>query len=56
MSTIEAKKIVKKYAQRLRKNQIPFSAIYLFGSFGKARSGNQQYDVAMIKRKQSIDL
>lgn len=52
MSKIDAKKIVKKYAEKLRREKYPFSAIYLFGSysFGKA-SKYSDIDVAVISDK-----
>lgn len=52
MSEIEAKKIVKKYAEKLKKEKYPFSAIYLFGSYslGKANK-DSDIDVAVISDK-----
>lgn len=35
MSRIEAEKVVKKYAEKLKAEKYPFSAMYLFGSFAK---------------------
>ncbi len=56
MSTIEAKNIVKKYAQKLRKNKIPFSAIYLFGSFAKNQARDtSDIDVAIVSKRRETD-
>lgn len=41
MSTNEAKKIVRKYAEKLRTEKFPFFAVYLFGSQVK---GNAYHD------------
>ena len=51
MSKVEAKKIVKKYAKKLKAEKYPFSAIYLFGSFAKGtpRKGSD-IDVAVISK------
>jgi predicted nucleotidyltransferase len=52
MSKIEAKKIVKKYAEKLRKEDYPFQAIYLFGSFAKNKSHKwSDIDVAVVSDK-----
>ncbi|MCK5466226.1 nucleotidyltransferase domain-containing protein [Candidatus Parcubacteria bacterium] len=52
MSKIEAKKIVKKYAEKLKENNYPFSAIYLFGSYAKGQSHKwSDIDVAVISDK-----
>jgi|SRR5680860_367206 len=49
MSNTEAKKIVKKYAEKLRERKYPFSAIYLFGSYAKGTSHKwSDIDVAVI--------
>lgn len=52
MSKIEAKKIVRNYAKKLREENYPFSAIYLFGSHakGKARKWSD-IDVAVVSDK-----
>ena len=52
MSKVEAKKIVKKYAEKLKKESYPFSAIYLFGSYAKGSSHKwSDIDVAIISNK-----
>jgi len=52
MSKIEAKKIVRKYAEKLKAEKYPFSAIYLFGSFAhnNPRAGSD-IDVAVVSKK-----
>jgi predicted nucleotidyltransferase len=56
MSTNEAKKIVKKYADKLRESMIPFSDIYLFGSFAKGEARKwSDIDVAIFSRKEETD-
>ena len=52
MSKTNAKKIVKKYADKLKAEKYPFSAIYLFGS--RARNRNTKWsdiDVAVVSDK-----
>ncbi|MFH0755087.1 MAG: nucleotidyltransferase domain-containing protein [bacterium] len=52
MSKIEVKKIVKKYAEKLKAKNYPFSAIYLFGSYAKEKSNKwSDIDVAIITNK-----
>jgi len=52
MSKVEAKKIVKKYAEKLRKESYPFSAVYLFGSFAQNKSHKwSDIDVAVVSDK-----
>ena len=52
MSNIKAKKIVKKYAEKLKKENYPFSAIYLFGSHAKGKAHKwSDIDVAIISDK-----
>ncbi|MFH0951288.1 MAG: nucleotidyltransferase domain-containing protein [bacterium] len=49
MSKLEAKKIVKKYSDKLKKADYPFSAVYLFGSY--ATGGAKKWsdiDVAVV--------
>lgn len=49
MSNAGAKKIVKKYADKLRAEKYPFSAIYLFGSFAKGKPHKwSDIDVAVV--------
>ena len=56
MSKIEAKRIVKKYAQKLRKDKIPFSSIYLFGSFAKnQQKDTSDIDVAIVSKQKKTD-
>lgn len=52
MSKIDAKKIVKNYAEKLKKENFTFSNIFLFGSgaAGKARSWSD-IDVAVVSDK-----
>lgn len=52
MSKIEARRIVKKYGEALKKANYPFSAIYLFGSHahGKAHKWSD-IDVAVVSDK-----
>lgn len=56
MSTNEAKKIVKKYADKLRESKVPFSDVYLFGSFarGEARKWSD-IDVAIFSKREETD-
>ena len=52
MSKLEAKKVVRKYAEALRKAHFPFAAIYLFGSYAKGRPHSwSDIDVAVISNK-----
>lgn len=52
MSKIDAKKIVKKYAEKLKKENYPFSAIYLFGSYVKGKAHKwSDIDVAVVSDK-----
>jgi predicted nucleotidyltransferase len=52
MSRIEAKKIVKKYAEKLKTEKYPFSAIYLFGSHAQGKADKwSDIDVAIISKK-----
>jgi len=52
VSINKAKKIVERYVQALEANAIPFSRVYLFGSYayGKAREGSD-IDVAVVVEK-----
>ena len=48
----EIKKIVKQYAKELEKNNFPFQAIYLFGSFAQNRARKwSDIDVAVVSDK-----
>ncbi len=52
MSKIDAKKIVKKYAEKLRQENYPFAAIYLFGSYAKGKAHKwSDIDVAVVTDK-----
>lgn len=52
MPKIDAKKIVKKYAEKLKKENYPFAAIYLFGSYAKGKAHKwSDIDVAVISDK-----
>ncbi len=52
MSKAEAKKIVRKYAEKLKENKFPFSAIFLFGSSIQGKAGKwSDIDVAVISDK-----
>ena len=52
MSKVNAKKIVKKYAEKLREKKYPFSAIYLFGSYAKGKAHKwSDIDIAVISDK-----
>ena len=56
MSRIEAKKIVKRYAEILRENNYPFSAIYLFGSCAREKAHKwSDIDVAIVSDKLKKD-
>lgn len=52
MSTTDAKKIVKKYANFLKQNKFPFSHIYLFGSYARGNFHRwSDVDVCVISGK-----
>ena len=52
MSKAEVKKIVKKYAETLKKADYVFSAIYLFGSHAKGKAQKwSDIDVAVVSKK-----
>jgi predicted nucleotidyltransferase len=56
MSTDTAQKIVKKYADKLREAKIPFSDIYLFGSFAKGEARQwSDIDVAIFSPREETD-
>ena len=57
MSKFEAKKIAGRYARKLRKENFPFFAIYLFGSYAKGKAGKESdIDVAVLSDKLKKDL
>ena len=52
MSKTEAKKITKKYAEKLKQEKFPFLAIYLFGSHAKGKANKwSDIDIAVISDK-----
>ena len=52
MSNAKAKKIVEEYAERLKKENYPFSSVYLFGSQAKGKAGKwSDIDVAVVSNK-----
>lgn len=52
MSRTEVRKIVKEYANRLKLEAYPFSAIYLFGSFAKGNAHRwSDIDVAVVSKE-----
>ncbi len=56
MSKDKVKKIVQKYATKLRAKKYPFSAIYLFGSYAKNKAHKwSDIDVAVISDKLKKD-
>lgn len=56
MSKVDVKKIVKKYAEKLKEKKYPFVAIYLFGSYAKGTAGKwSDIDVAVVSDKMKRD-
>ncbi|HCB35191.1 MAG: hypothetical protein A3H73_01950 [Candidatus Taylorbacteria bacterium RIFCSPLOWO2_02_FULL_50_120] len=56
MSTNEAKEIVKKYSDKLKESKIPFSDVYLFGSFAKGEARKwSDIDVAIFSKREETD-
>jgi|SRR3989344_4860529 len=56
MSTNEAKEIVERYADKLRESMIPFTDVYLFGSFAKGESRKwSDIDVAIFSKREETD-
>ena len=56
MSTNEAKKIVEKYASKLRDKKISFSVLYLFGSYAKGEARKwSDIDVAVFSDRKETD-
>ena len=52
MSKAEATKVVRKYAEKLKAEKYPFSAIYLFGSFAKETNHKwSDIDVAIVSKE-----
>ena len=56
MSKFEAQKIAARYARKLRKENFPFFAIYLFGSYAKGTPRKESdIDVAVLSDKLKKD-
>ncbi len=56
MSKSEAKKVVRRYAKKLKAEKYPFSAIYLFGSSVSGKSHKwSDIDVAVISKELDKD-
>ncbi len=56
MSTDDAKKIVERYADKLKDKKIPFSGLYLFGSFAKGEARKwSDIDVAIFSNRKETD-
>ncbi len=56
MSTDEAKKIVKRYADKLKDSKIPLSGLYLFGSFARGEAKKwSDIDVAIFSKREETD-
>jgi predicted nucleotidyltransferase len=56
MSKAQAKKIVKKYSEKLRASHYPLSAIYLYGSYAKGNAGKwSDIDVAVVADRLNTD-
>jgi len=56
MQKTETKKIVEKYARRLKEKNIPLSRIYLFGSFSRGdERKDSDIDVAVVLRQKETD-
>lgn len=56
MSRVQAQKIIKKYAERLKEKNYPFSAIYLFGSYSSGKANKwSDIDVAVVSDKLKRD-
>ncbi|NCN25570.1 hypothetical protein COT94_00015 [Candidatus Falkowbacteria bacterium CG10_big_fil_rev_8_21_14_0_10_37_14] len=52
MSKLEAKKIVKRYSEELKKADYPFLAIYLFGSQANGKANKwSDIDVAVVSNR-----
>jgi len=52
MSKNLAKKIVKKYAEKLKEKKFPFSAVFLYGSTATGKAGKwSDIDVAVVSDK-----
>lgn len=56
MSKNKAKKIVEKYAKKLKESKIPLSGVYLFGSFAKGEARKwSDIDVAIFSKRKETD-
>jgi predicted nucleotidyltransferase len=56
MSKDKVKKIVERYAEKLKESKIPLSGIYLFGSFAKGEAREwSDIDVAIFSKRKETD-
>lgn len=56
MSIAETKNIVRRYARKLRKDKVPFTEIYLFGSFARNQAKEtSDIDVAIVSKRKKTD-
>lgn len=56
MSKDDAKKIVERYAEKLKGNKIPLFGLYLFGSFAKGEARKwSDIDVAIFSKRKETD-
>lgn len=56
MSKNDAKEIVERYVEKLKGNNIPLSALYLFGSFAKGEARKwSDIDVAIFSKRKETD-
>lgn len=52
MSKTEARRVAKKYADKLKAEKYPFSAVYLFGSYARGKSRkDSDIDVAVVSKE-----
>ncbi len=52
MSKAEARKVAKKYSEKLEAKNFPFLAVYLFGSYAKSKARKwSDIDVAVVTEK-----
>lgn len=56
MQSTIAKKIVRKYAELLKQEKYPFSAVYLFGSYAQNKANRwSDIDVGVVSKKLQKD-
>ncbi|MCX6719247.1 MAG: nucleotidyltransferase domain-containing protein [Candidatus Taylorbacteria bacterium] len=56
MSKDDAKKIVVRYADKLKEYKIPLSGVYLFGSFARGEAKKwSDIDVAIFSKREETD-